>query len=346
MNKFSLLLFTVMFALSACKQNFKKGDKGLEYKIIANGSGLTVKPGNFMQMHICQFTNDGKKDTILNDTRTAGSPVIEPFDNTSVPPEYYKILAQMRKGDSLIIRVPVDSLLAKNMGTLPPFFKKGQYFTTTVSLIDIFKSREQADSASRVAMEIAMKKDSIDNVAQMFKDDKILQDYFKKNNIKTIKGALGTYVEIIQPGTGNKIDTSVVVRTNYTGRTMSGKMFDSNTDPSKGHVEPYDVNLTSDRTLGGSVIKGWQDGLTMLSKGAKAKFYIPSPLAYGKQQAGEDIAPNSILIFDIEIVDVLTKSQAKLATEKKMKEMQAKQKHYMDSIAKARPDTSKVSAKK
>ena len=114
---------------------------------------------------------------------------------------------------------------------------------------------------------------------------------------------------------------------------MDGKMFDSNTDPSKGHVEPFNVNMTADRTLGGSVIKGWTDGLTLLNKGAKAKFYIPSTLAYGPRES-QDIPANSILIFDIEVVDVLTKEQAKVAVKEQIEKNKLRQKAYMDSVSK------------
>jgi hypothetical protein len=68
--------------------------------------------------------------------------------------------------------------------------------------------------------------------------------------------------------------------------------------------------MTNDPSLGGGVIAGWYDGLKLLSKGAKAKFFIPSPLAYGKMQMGKDIKENSILVFDIEILDVLTREQS------------------------------------
>jgi len=144
-------------------------------------------------------------------------------------------------------------------------------------------------------------------------DDKKLQDYFKMYDIKVSKTPLGAYVEMIQPGTGPIIDTSVVVKVDYTGRTLDGKMFDSNTYPSKGHVEPFYVNMTNDMSLLGSqVIEGWTDCLKMLNKGAKARFYIPSSLGYGKQKIGEDIPANSILVFEIEVLDILNRTQAKI----------------------------------
>ncbi len=334
-------LFVAVLLFSACKQAFKKGDKGLEYKVIADGNGPKVKIGDYMQMHISQTYNNGKIDSVLSDTRTSSGPIIEHFDSTALPPEYITILGQMRKGDSLVIRMLTDTMFAQNPGTMPGFMKKGHYFCTTVKLLNIFTTQAQMDSARAKEFVIKHSRDSIETAATMKKDDKTLQELFKKLNINVSKAPLGTYVQIIDSGSGAFIDTSVVVVTNYTGKTMEGKMFDSNTDPSKGHVEPFKVNMTNDPGLGNGVIKGWTDGMTLLKKGAKAKFYIPSGLAYGNQKAGEDIAANSILIFDIEIVDVLSRAQAQKEIDEKRKKREESQKRFLDSMKKLQPDTTK-----
>ncbi|MEY4703075.1 MAG: hypothetical protein RIR96_972 [Bacteroidota bacterium] len=68
----------VLLALVAsCQQSFKKGQKGIEYKIISEGKGSNIKIGNFLRMHISQLISNGKKDTVLNDTRKNGMPIIE-----------------------------------------------------------------------------------------------------------------------------------------------------------------------------------------------------------------------------------------------------------------------------
>ncbi len=336
MRKFTYLIIVASVIISSCNPGFKKGEDGIEYKIISSGSGPTIKQGQFMQLHIGQYYDNGKTDSLLQDTRK-GSPVIEPMDTAYIPPAYFKIISQLKKGDSLVMRILIDSMFAKNPETIPPYFKKGHYFITTVKLVNILKNKAEAESANKAEMEIAQRKDSINNIALMASDDKKIREYLANNKISATKAALGTYVQIIQPGTGPLIDTSVVVVTNYTGRTLDGKMFDSNTDPSKGHVEPFKVNMTSDWSLGTSVISGWTDGLKLLNKGAKAKFYIPSPLAYGSKQMGPDIKSNSILVFDIEVVDVLSRERAVAEADAKQKLRLEKQKKLLiqDSLAKA-----------
>lgn len=340
MRKISILL-SLAVILASCGQDFKKGQKGFEYKLISEGKGATVKSGDLMQLHISNYYNDGKKDSVLNDTRKNGTAIIISLDSTSVPAEYFGILVQMKKGDSAVIRVLTDSMFSKNIEMMPKFMKKGGYIYTTVRLLDIFKTPEQAQKAQMLEMEKAHVRDSINNIAIFEKENKELKDLFTKKNISPVKAPKGTYVLITKPGIGPMIDTSVVVLTNYTGRTLDGKMFDSNTDPSKGHVEPFRVNMTTDNSLGGGVIPGWMDGLTMLNKGAVAKFYIPSPLGYGSAGAGADIAPNSILEFDIEVLDVISKEQARKENEARIAERKARQQRFLDSMAKAKPDTSR-----
>ena len=71
--------------------------------------------------------------------------------------------------------------------------------------------------------------------AQLPIDDKLLQDYFAKNNIKAQKTASGLYYTIQKPGTGAQITKGETVSMSYTGKTLNGAAFDSNVDTSIGH---------------------------------------------------------------------------------------------------------------
>jgi FKBP-type peptidyl-prolyl cis-trans isomerase FkpA len=93
-----------------------------------------------------------------------------------------------------------------------------------------------------------------------------------------------------------------MVTMNYIGKTLEGKQFDANVDasfkPLKGR-DPFTFPLGAHQ-----VIKGWDEGVALLKKGSKATFYIPSPLAYGPQAQGPDLPANSILVFNVEVVDI------------------------------------------
>ncbi|QIG89756.1 FKBP-type peptidyl-prolyl cis-trans isomerase [Chryseobacterium sp. POL2] len=122
-------------------------------------------------------------------------------------------------------------------------------------------------------------------------------DFLTKNktnpNVKTT--ASGLQYEVLQEGDGKtKPKASDVVQVKYTGKLLDGTVFDS-TDKNGG--APADINL-------GAVIKGWTEGIQLMSKGAKYRFYIPAELAYGDQGAGDAIPGGSTIIFDVELMGI------------------------------------------
>jgi FKBP-type peptidyl-prolyl cis-trans isomerase FkpA len=350
MRKISSLLLLAVVAFSACKENYKKGEQGMDYKIIASGKGDLLKSGEFMEVHFSStLTGAGRKDSLLSNTRDMGAPQMMPFDSSKMPGPYFKIFKQMRAGDSLSTKTLVDSMFKNEQnGPMPPFMKKGNFIVTNIKIVKVYKTQADAEKGAEASRADAEKFLKAKADALVKEDDKTLAAFIVKNNAKTTKTANGVYVETITTGTGAMLDSNVLVKINYTGKNLEGKMFDSNTDPAKGHVEPLLVNLTNDQSIPGGVIPGMSEGLKMMQKGTKGKLYIPSGLAYGARGAGADIAPNANLIFEIEVLEIITKEQAKaeaamqqqkMAAQQKMQQAQqaAEQKKYTDSLEKADP---------
>jgi len=102
----------------------------------------------------------------------------------------------------------------------------------------------------------------------------------------------------IQTGAGKETVRGALVIAHYTGWLEDGTKFDSSVD--KGH--PFQFVFGT-----GRVIKGWDQGLIGMKVGGKRKLFVPSHLAYGDRQIGNLIGPNSNLIFEIELLDVLTR---------------------------------------
>ncbi len=113
----------------------------------------------------------------------------------------------------------------------------------------------------------------------------------EKEGIQTTES--GLQYEIIQQGSGQSPDENDQVTVHYTGKTVNGNIFDSSVE----RGEPVTFNV-------GQVIPGWTEGLQLMQEGGKARFYIPSDLAYGTRGAGPDIPPHSALIFDVELITV------------------------------------------
>ena len=105
----------------------------------------------------------------------------------------------------------------------------------------------------------------------------------------------GLAYKIIKRGTGAKAEAGKTVSVHYTGKLSNGTKFDSS----------YDRNQPIEFELGrGRVIKGWDEGISLLNVGSKATFIIPPDLAYGARGAGGVIPPNATLIFDVELVEI------------------------------------------
>jgi len=332
MKHFFYLLAVTTLLFASCTKPFKKAEGGLQYKIISDEKGKKLQNGNFFEIQVQNVYSGAGKDTVLYDSRTMANQIV-PMDSTQIPPVYFKIFSQARKGDSIIVKQLTDSLM-KN-GNTPDFMKKGAYFFTYFKIVNVFLTKESADSANMAQMVIARAKDSVKSIEQLKKDDKAIADYLAGKKIQAVKAPQGTYVEIITPGEGDPVDSSKVLKVFYTGRTMEeGKVFDSNTDTAFGHAEIFSVNMGAMPGTQGSVIKGWTDGLSLLKKGGKAKLYIPSSLAYGSQGAGADIKPNANLLFDVEVVDVVSSAQASAEAAAKSKKMEAEQKIAMEKAQK------------
>lgn len=105
----------------------------------------------------------------------------------------------------------------------------------------------------------------------------------------------GLRYKMIQQGSGAKAEKGKTVSVHYEGSLTNGQVFDSS----------YSRNQPIDFALGvGQVIPGWDEGIALLKVGDKARFVIPSNLAYGSAGAGGVIPPDATLIFDVELMNV------------------------------------------
>lgn len=121
------------------------------------------------------------------------------------------------------------------------------------------------------------------------------KDFLEKNkkrkNVVTLDS--GLQYEILEKGKGKSPKAEDTVVAHYKGTLLDGTEFDSSYK--RNEPATFQVNR---------LIPGWQEALQLMQPGAKWKLYIPSDLAYGRQGAGNIITPNSMLIFDLELLEI------------------------------------------
>ena len=103
----------------------------------------------------------------------------------------------------------------------------------------------------------------------------------------------GVQYKVLKEGTGAVPSDTSLVKVNYEGKTLEGKVFDSS------YQRNQPANFRANQ-----VIKGWTEALTHMPAGSVWEVYIPQELAYGERQQGSDIKPFSMLIFKIELLEV------------------------------------------
>lgn len=118
-----------------------------------------------------------------------------------------------------------------------------------------------------------------------------LAENAKKEGVKTT--ASGLQYQVIKEGTGAQPTINSTVVTHYTGTLMNGKVFDSSIE----RGEPASFPLAE-------VIKGWQEGIPLMKVGSRYRLFVPAELGYGKNTPAS-IPPNSVLIFDVELLEIL-----------------------------------------
>ena len=121
--------------------------------------------------------------------------------------------------------------------------------------------------------------------------EKFLAQNKKKEGVKTLPS--GVQYNVIKEGNGPMPKDTSMVKVNYEGRTIDGKVFDS----SYKRKEP--VSLRANQ-----VIKGWTEALVHMPVGSVWEVYIPQELAYGEREQGNDIKPFSALVFKIELLGI------------------------------------------
>jgi len=295
MKKYIIYLAIAAVAVKVNAQTpgtYQRTAKGTEYQLFTHNDGPKIKLNDVITFNAIQKTG---KDSVLFSSYAQGAPL-----QAQVQPDgdLMDIFPLLTLKDSVIVKIPTDSIFKNNEQQRPPFLPKGSnmYFTLKIERV---QSLDEAIAERNALMDKYAAEETV-NTAKYIADHKML--------LKTT--ASGLKYKITLPSLKRKPLVGDTVWVNYTGRTLDGHVFDSSVaaeakkagldQPGGRTYEPIKFAVGT-----GMVIPGWDEGLLLLGEGSKATFVVPSKLAYGEKGTGEGtIKPFSTLLFDVQLVRI------------------------------------------
>lgn len=273
----------------------EKTASGIEYEFAKHGTGEVPPDGGIWVMNIAYFDHNGTK-MFSSEDQGGAMPMQYTSINLKKNSSIEECFGLIGKGDSAVFYISADSLYKNSYGNKAPEDLAGTKIKLCVGIEDVF-SPEQFKSYN---LEKAI-------VAAKTEKPKI-EAYLKEKGLEASVSDEGVYYIITQEGSGNKPASGQTVKVNYTGKLLDGTIFDTSIEETAKSAGIYNANrkyAPIEFSLGqGRVILGWEIGIGLLPEGSKATLIIPSPLAYGKRGSGNTIKPNSILVFDVELVEI------------------------------------------
>lgn len=164
-----------------------------------------------------------------------------------------------------------------------------------LALEDIFTGKEPKlapEEANKVLQEFMEEQQGGQGKENLETGLHFLNENREKDGV--VETASGLQYKVIEEGDGEKPSPSDQVKCHYHGTLIDGTVFDSSVQ--RGEPAVFPVN---------GVIRGWVEALQMMSIGSKWRLFVPSDLAYGERGAGGAIGPNTTLIFDVELLEIV-----------------------------------------
>lgn len=194
-------------------------------------------------------------------------------------------LSQMRQaGCEVNNKLFYDAYLAGLNGPTLPEGELREQINMTQHLMNRAQDELRAQEEAKLAAQKAANAEAANTFMTALKKKE------KKNLHTTVSGL--SY-KVNKKGYGPFPKETDKVKVHYTGKLLDGTVFDSSVE--RGEPATFNVN---------GLIKGFTEGLMLMNPGAKYTFYIPAELAYGDKAAGDKITPGSMLVFDVELIEI------------------------------------------
>lgn len=307
--KYSFLISFTAIVLTACGQkDFTTSPSGLQYRKLVDANGKKPNDGDFLLMNVTYLDPNGN---VMFSSAERGGPlplnyVDSMFKDNGSLEESFKLC---NEGDSIELQIPAEIIFRESFRRpLPDTIDSRGKITVLMGVQDVMNMEEFRAFRTK-EIERQQAKAQEEAKAKEAEEEEAIQNYLEEHNIEAQKTEDGLYYVITEQGEGPKPALGQKVYVNYTGKLLDGTVFDSSIEEdakaggvyneSRDYSEPFSFKIDL-----GEVIKGWDKGIALLSNGGKATLIIPSRLGYGPRGAGAKIPPYSVLVFDVELVDI------------------------------------------
>ncbi|MDX2306247.1 MAG: FKBP-type peptidyl-prolyl cis-trans isomerase [Microscillaceae bacterium] len=293
-KNFFAFLFVLNFATSGFTQNYQElsveangNVYTIQYKIFQNPKkGRKVAFRDFVTFHLATTT---ESDSVLK-TTYPNAPLTKEISvedyNYADQGFMQAMLLQLQEADSAVFLVKAEDLFEAIKRKKPSFIAAGSHLKYYFKILKLKNEEEVKRDANEVVFQ------------QLKAEEKIIAPFIAKKMPQAKRTYSGIWYTIEYQGEGDFAQEDDVVAIRYTCSFLDGKILSSSDQD--GRLFEFPVNK-------GFAIKGLDQAMLLLKQGAKGTFIIPSYLAYGAEGFGEQVPPYSILKFDIEFVDIVSR---------------------------------------
>ena len=282
----------LLFLLSSCSHSrfpgFTQTKNGLYYKLQGIGEGnRKAKPDDYIT---AQIIIKSEKDSVLFDTGRIGldGSVTFILPASQFEKDYYEGFQFLSEGDSATFITDANALyIKKNHDSIPKGMNRNSIVKVETKLLKI-QTKEEHEK------EMLVERKKLEEGE--FEEKKILDKYLADSNYTSSAIANGMYYVQLRKGNGLSPDSGRVALINYRGYFLNGRNFDSNYE-----TQPFEYVIGAEEQL----IKGLEIGVRRMREGERAKFIIPSHLAFGSSGSSTGIIPPfTTVIYDVELLKV------------------------------------------
>ncbi len=306
----SVLSLSFIFMVS-CKDDlypgFSQTDDGLYYKFHSTSED-TLKPhvGDIVSTYmVYRYTKDGK-DTVFSNSQ-AGVPFELPIMASTYVGDIYSGLSLMSEGDSATFVISTDSFFQKTVGSpAPELLDSGSFFFLDVKMVKIRNQKQIEEERQKVMQE------------QLAAEVTVIDEYIKANNLQMETDPSGIFFKSNKPGKGKTPTTGSIANFNVIAKVIGPQGMEFINTYNEGKPVDFEVGT-------GQLGVGFEAGLNKMKEGEKATFIVPFNLAFGDQGMRGYIPPFATLVFEVELIKVVSAEEMQAKKDKEAKEAAAKE---------------------